>query len=226
LYLRQYKSLLLVLAGVMALIVASPVLQKVLVYPQTEYFTELWLLGPEHTANNYPYNITSNNKYNIFLGVANHLGFDAHYILEVKFRNQTQSAPNIFNRTHSSLESLYSMDLFVAENETWEMPLTFSVDYSFEKRPPIYETVSFIAPDGKETYYLVPVVTEQVNFNNLRLNDATVSLQGLYSEFDNQTDIFFGNLVFELWIYDSLTSGYVYHERYVDLKLSMTKKSE
>jgi len=52
--LLQYKTLFLVVTGVLALLVASPVLQKVLVYPQTEFFTELCSSARQHTAENYP----------------------------------------------------------------------------------------------------------------------------------------------------------------------------
>jgi hypothetical protein len=224
--LRRYKFLFFMLTGIMALIVVSPVLQKFLVYPQTEYFTELWLLGPEHNAEDYPYNIKSNNDYNVFLGVANHLASDAHYVVEVKFRNQTQSAPDSFNRTHSSLASLYNLDFSVAENETWEMPLDFSFDYSFsEVTYIVYRNVLVTTPDGNITNYLIPesnVTLPRVNFHSLKLNDITINLQGFYSDFDNQTKVFFGNLVFELWIYNTSTANYVYHERYVDLKFNMT----
>jgi hypothetical protein len=222
---QQHKALFLVVTGVLALLVAAPVLQKVLVYPQTEFFTELWLIGPQHTAENYPHNITSNVNYNVFLGVANHLGSCAYYVVEVKFRNETQSAPDSFNRTHSSLEPLYSMNFFVLDKETWEMPMTFSLDYSFDEViRTVYRNVSVSVPDGNVNYQLVAenVTLERVNFGHLRLNEAAVSLQGLSSDFNPQTHEFFGNLVFELWIYDAPTSSYVYHERYVDLKLNMT----
>ena len=223
--LLQYKALFLVITGVLALLIASPMLQKVLVYPQTEFFTELWLLGPQHTGENYPHNITSKEDYSVFLGVANHLGSCAYYVVEVKFRNATQSGPDSFNHTCSSLEPLYSLNFFVPDKETWEMPLSFSFDYSFDEvARTIYRNVSVSAPDGKVTYQLVAeTIPDRVNFSHLRLNDATLSLQGLSSDFNPQTSEFFGNLVFELWIYDSQTNSFVYHERYVDLKFNMTK---
>jgi hypothetical protein len=222
---QQHKALFLVVTGVLALLVAAPLLQKVLVYPQTEFFTELWLVGPQHTAEDYPHNITSNVNYSVFLGVANHLGSCAYYVLEVKFRNETQSAPDSFDRIHSSLEPLYSVNFFVPDKETWEIQMTFSLDYSFDEViRTVYRNVSVFVPDGDVTYELVAenVTLERVNFGHLRLNDAVVSLQGLSSDFNPQTHEFFGNLVFELWIYDASTTSYVYHERYVDLKLNMT----
>jgi uncharacterized membrane protein len=65
--LQDYKILLLVIISVSALFVASPALQKLLTLPQTEFFTELWLLGPEHKGENYPFNITRNENYDVFL---------------------------------------------------------------------------------------------------------------------------------------------------------------
>ena len=224
--LLRYKAFFLVVTGVLALLVSSPVLEKVLVYPQTEFFTELWLLGPQHTAENYPHNITNNENYSVFLGVANHLGSCAYYVVEAKLRNATQSGADSFNRTSSSLEPFYSLNFFVPDKETWEIPMSFSLDYSFEKvTRTVYRNVSVYAPDGNVTYQMIPenVTLERANLNLLRLNDITVSLQGLSSDFDPQTREFFGNLVFELWIYDAQTSSFVYNERYVDLKFNMTK---
>ena len=224
--LQKHKALFLLAVGSLVLLVATPALQKVLVYPQTEFFTELWLLGPHHTADSFPYNITSNHSYTVFLGAANNLGSVAYYVVEVKFRNQTQSAPDSFNRTHSSLDSLYSVNFFIPDKGTWEMPLTFSFNYSFEEvTRTVYRNISSSDPDGDVTYRLVEenMTLERVSFNYLRLNDAIVGLQGYSSDFDPQKREFFGNLVCELWIYDEQTNSYVYHNRYVDLKFNMTK---
>src|SRR3990170_68755 len=130
--LQEYKVLLLVITAVVALLVASPALQRLFTFPQTEFFTELWLLGPEHKAAGFPYNVTSGHDYNVFLGVSNHLGRAAYYSVQVKFRNLTQSAPDSFNRTSSSLSPLYSLNVFVADKETWELPVTFGFDYSYD----------------------------------------------------------------------------------------------
>jgi hypothetical protein len=224
--LQEYEVLFIVGISVSALLVASPVLQRLLVYPQAEFFTEMWLLGAHHTAENYPYNITRGEDYSVFLGITNHLGSCAYYVVEVKFRNATQSGPDSFNRTCSSLEPLYSFNFFVPDKETWEMPISFSLDYSFDKvARTVYRNVSVSAPDGNVTYQLVAenIILDRVNFSYMKLNNATLSLQGLSSDFNPHTSEFFGDLVFELWIYDAQTSSFVYHERYVHLKFNMTQ---
>ncbi len=196
--LQGYKALLLVVIAVLALLAASPALQRLLVYPQTEFFTEMWLLGPGHTAENYPFNVTRNANYGVFLGIGNHLGQCAYYVVEVKFRNESMSAPNSFNRTPSSVPALYNMAVFVADKEVWEQRLTFSFDYQFD------------------------AALSRVEFNSMTLNDVTLNLGGLSSEWNANTSRFYGNLIFELWIYNESTSSFQYHERFVDLKLNMT----
>ena len=194
---QDYKVIILVVTAVSALIVASPALQRLLVYPQTEFFTELCLLGPGHMAESIPYNITRGDSYNVFLGVSNHLGNCTYYSLQVKFRNLNQSGPDSFNRTSSSLAPLYSVNVFVADKETWELPVTFSFDYSYDSN------------------------SSTVNFNSLTFNGEALDLKGYSTTWDSNKSVFFGNLVFELWIYNEATDGFQYHERYVDLKLNL-----
>ena len=199
--LQQYKALFVIVTAVLALLVASPALQRVLIYPQTEFFTEMWLLGPGHMAEDFPFNITRNQTYSVFLGVGNHLGRCVYYVVEVKFRNQTQPAPDSFNRTASGLPSLYEFNVFVADKESLELPLSFSFDYNESS---YNETLS------------------QVSFSSMVLNGALVDLRGCSAVWDSQTSRFFGNLFFELWIYNGALNSFQYHERFTDLKFNMT----
>jgi len=192
----QHKVVFIVVTAFLALLVASPVLEKALVYPQTESLTELWLLGPQHGAENYPYNIAKNDNYSVFLGVTNHLGSCAYYVIEVKFRNLTQSAPDSFNRTPSSLASLYNLNFFLADNASLELPVTFSFDYTYDS------------------------AASSVFFSNLKFNNLNIDLNGYSASWDSERKVFFGALIFEIWVYNGTTNGFQYHERYVDLKLN------
>jgi len=200
--LSEYKVLFIVVTAVVALFVASPVLSRVLVYPRTEFFTEMWLLGPNHKAEGYPYNISRGQNYTAFLGIGNQLGYCAYYVVEVKFRNETQSAPSSFgpieNRTPSSLLSLFNISAFVADEQDWELPLAFSLDYE------------------------VSLDRSQVMFHNLTLNDEILGLEGYSTAWNSTRTVFFGNLMFELWIYDAQATALSYHSRFVDLKFNMT----
>jgi hypothetical protein len=223
--LTQYKVLFVVVTAVLALLVASPALQAVLIYPRTEFFSELSLLGPGHMAENYPYNITRTGNYTIFLGVANQLGSCAYYQVEVKFRNETQSAPDDFNRTSSSLSSLYNVTAFVADKESLEIPLNFSFDYSFQNvTRQVITNITISQPGKNDTFEQRAdnITLLQVNFGSLKLNDVYLNLQGYSSDWNAQKNEFYGNLVFELWMYNGTSDSFQYHERYVELKFNMT----
>jgi len=196
--LHEYRVLFVAVTGILTLLVASPALSRLLVLPRTEFFTEMWILGPNHMAEGYPFNITRAQNYSVFLGVRNHLGQFAYYLVEVKFRNQTQSAPSSFNRTSSSLPSLFNITAFAADEGTWELPLTFSFDYEYK------ETLS------------------QVEFYRLTLNDVALDMKNSKIAWDSNNNGFFGNLFFELWIFNATAESFQYHGRFVGLWFNMT----
>jgi hypothetical protein len=75
----------------------------------------------------------------------------------------------------------------------------------------------------------VPGETGQNSMVDQRATNITVlqaKLDSLWltrvSDWNPQTNVFYGNLFFELWIYNSTISDFQYHERYVDLKFNMT----
>lgn len=196
--LKDYHVLFVAVTAVLALVVASPALSRVLVAPRTEFFTELWVLDSNRRAEDYPFNITHNNNYNVFLGIGNRLGYCAYYLVRVKFRNQTMSAPDSFNRTPSSLPSLLNLTAFVADEGVWELPLTFSFDYGYNE------------------------ALLQVEFDSLVLNNVALDISDCVAALDSNGQGFFGYLIFELWIYNKTVSNFRYHERFVSLKLNMT----
>jgi hypothetical protein len=196
--LERIKVLFIVVTVVLALFVASPALQRLMALPATEQFTELWLVDSGHKTGNFPYNITRNQTYDIYLGVSNHLGSCAYYSVQVKFSNSTQPLADSFNRTSSSLPPLYSFNAFVADNERWELPISFSFDYSYDKN------------------------LSMVNYNQLVFNGVPLSLKGYATSWDYQRSDYYGKISFELWIYNNTLGDFQYHERFVDLKLNMT----
>lgn len=197
--LHEYSLLFMAVMGILTLLLASPAISRLLVFPRTEFFTELWILDSNHRAENYPFNITRNHNYTIFLGIANRLGYDAYYLVEVKFRNQTQLGPNSFNRTPSNLPTLLNITAFVADETTWERPLVFSFDYEYD------ETLS------------------QVEFYTLTLAGGALDMRNHTMAWDSKSKGFFGNLFFELWIYNQTMGKFQYHERFVSLWLNMTR---
>jgi uncharacterized membrane protein len=197
--LRKHKALILILTGGLALVVASSVLQQFLFYPQTDFYTEMWLLSSEHTTKNYPFNINRGETYNGFLVIANNLGHDAQYVIQVKFRNQTQSAANV--SAPSNLPSLYDIDAFVADKEQWEIPIRYSFNYL---------QGSYNAN------------TSQVQFLDVTFNNNVLNLNGYNAVWDDERSGFYGNLFFELWIYDGTAGPLIYHGRSTGLWFNMT----
>jgi uncharacterized membrane protein len=196
--LHEYSVVFMAATGICALIVASPALSRLLVVSRTEFFTEMWILGPAHKAEGYPFNVTRPNNYKVFLGIGNQLGHCAYYLVEVKFRNQNQSAPNNFNRTSSSLPSLFNVTTFVADEGVWELPLTFSFDYGYNE------------------------ALRLIEFHNLILNDVVLDINNRTITWDSDRQGFFGNLFFELWQYNITSQSFEYTNRFIGIWLNMT----
>ncbi|MEM2971676.1 MAG: DUF1616 domain-containing protein [Candidatus Bathyarchaeia archaeon] len=199
---KDYGLFYWVVVGVLALLVASPFLSRVLVYPRTEFFTELWILDANHKAENYPYNITRNQNYTICLGIGNRLGYCAYYMVQVKFRNQTQPAPTSFgpieNRLSSNLTPLFNFMAFVSDEQIYEIPITFSFNYTWNQPP------------------------SKVELSSLRLNGLWLNMSDYTISWDAEKQGFRGFLFFELWLYNSSASVFQYHGRFVGLWLNMT----
>ena len=199
---KEYGLLYWSVVGVLALLVASPFLSRVLIYPRTEFFTELWILDADHKAEDYPFNITRNENYNIYLGIGNRLGYCAYYMVQVKFRNQTQPAPESFgpieSRLPSSLPSLFNITAFLADEQDLELPLTFSFNYTWNK------TIS------------------RVELSDLKLNNVWLNMSNYTVSWDAGRRAFRGFLFFELWIYNTTANNFQYHGRFVGLWLNMT----
>ena len=126
--LEDYRALFATVSLVLILVVAFPALSTVVSFPSGgERFSELWLLGPNHMAEGYPFNVGVGEEYSVFVGVSNHMGCSEYYMVCVKFRNQTQPLPDSLNSIPSPLNSTYEFQFFLADGETWESPLIFSV---------------------------------------------------------------------------------------------------
>lgn len=192
---HQYKAFILIAIAVLALIIAAPAIEQALIFEQSEPLTELYLLGPYHNAT-YPYNIGENETYRVYVNVRNLLGSNANYNLQVKFRNHTQSAPDSFNKTSSNQPALTTLSFSVGDNETYELPIDFSFQYEPDK-----------------------ALHTRLDMQNIIVNGATLNLNTTSIEWNTVQDGFFGNLIFEIWIFNNSTNSFQYHGRYVSLWL-------
>lgn len=183
----------------LGLIILSPTLGMILRLPAGERFSELWILGSNHMAEDYPFNVKAYSPYNVTLGVANHMGSLEYYRIYVKFRNQTEPLPNSVNGTPSPLNPIFEYQLFLRDGEEWEKTIIFS----FEGAPS--ESGSF--------------TVSNIVFDGYVLNVNKTTL------WDEVNKGFYFQLFFELWIYDAGVSDFLYHNRFVGFWLNMTSST-
>ncbi len=195
--LKDYRTLFLVATLGLALVAASPVLSVVLPFQVgSERFSELWLLGPEHMAEGYPFDVSAGEMYTVFVGVGNHMGSSEYYVVYVKFCNSTQSLPDVTGSTPSSLPPLCEYRFFVADGKTWESPVTFA-----------FQDVSFQG--------------DSVFVGSVTINDVTFSVDAS-AGWDSENLGFYFQLFFELWRYDVALRDFRFHDRFVGMWLNMT----
>lgn len=181
------------------MIAASPALERILVAPQTEYYTEFWALDSNHSSNDYPSNLLNNSSNTIFLNIANHIGYCGYYVIMLKMTSDPLPDNNILNNLPIDQASIYNLTAIVPNNSTWTLPINFSLSYDYNN------------------------TASQVNVSHLDLNENMITLNNFFSNYRTQEPKgFFVNMYFELWLYDTASNNFLYNERYVNLPLNMT----
>ena len=193
--LGEFRTLFIIIGLMLALIAASPALNLISIPTSEERFSELWLLGPVHKAENYPSNVSANEEYNIYVGVGNQLGESAYYTVYVKLGNQTNQIPNSTTAEPSPLSPLYEFRFTLSDGKVWETPLAFAIDYV--------------------------LLEKNVTVNTISINGKTFPVN-CTSTWDSDRNGFYFQMVFELWYYDNASSVFQYHNQYTNLWLNMT----
>jgi len=195
--LSDYRLVFASIGFVGILLFASPTLSLVLHLPAGEMFSELWVLGPGHMAEEYPFNVRAGENYSIYVGVGNHLGSVAYYAVYVKFRNQTEPLPDAFNGTPSVLSPLFEYRIFLGNNMDWEEEISFS-----------FENLSFEGNLSKVSRLII---------NGYALDVDKIAL------WDGENRGFYFQVFFELWLYNTTISSFQFHNRFVDVWLNVTR---
>jgi len=197
--LEDYETLFAAVGLIGVLLFASPALSLVVHLPGSEQFSELYVLGPEHVLAGYPFNVSADVNYLVYMGVGNHMGESAYYIVQVKFRNQTDELPNFTADEPSPLPSLYEYRLFLQDGQNWEQPLTFS----------------FLQVSTGQNKSMV---------SGLTLNGVTLAVYKP-EVWNQENSEYFYELFMELWIYNVTSDTFQYHNRYVGLVFNVTGTS-
>jgi len=195
--LEDYRAVFIGVSFILILLVASPILSLVLPFSSgSEHFSEFWVLGPTHMAEAYPSNVRVNETYKLFVGITNHLGSSAYYVVYLKFRNQSQPLPNVATSEASPLEPFYTYMAFIVDGGTWESPLTFGVLKSSS-----YD--NFVSVDS------------------VSINDVVFPVN-VFSAWDAAKNGFYYELFFELWLYNTSSHSFQFHNRFLGIWLNMT----
>lgn len=164
-----------------------------------QQFTELYLLDPDHQAENYPSDIAVGQNYSVYVGVGNHLRSSAYYVLYVKFGSQTDQMPNALLGTPSSLQPLFEYMFSIQPSMNWENLLTFSISNAV------------ISGNNSQ------INTLQINHVLFKINKPAI--------WDSNSTTFKYNLLIELWLYNTQSNQIEYNNRYLNLQLNLTNNS-
>lgn len=136
--LKEYRKLFGAASLILILFATYPVLSMIISIPTgREHFTEFWILGPNHKAEDYPFNVGINEIQGpVHVAVRNHMGYSVYYLVYVKLRNQTQPSAN--RTMPSPLDPVYEFRFLLSDRGLWESPFVFS----FEGEPSFISGVS------------------------------------------------------------------------------------
>ena len=194
--LEGYRSLFFVGSLVLVLVVALSALSLLKSFSvEGEHFSEFYVLGPGHLAEDYPFNVEESGNYSVYVGVDNHMASSIFYNVRVKFRNQNEPLPNATAGTPSPLPTLYEYNVFLEDESNWETLLNFS-----------FSGISFSG-----NYCRV----ESLEINGFKFNVDNSVL------WDEENNGYYYQLFFELWIYQVESDTFEFHNRFVDIWLNM-----
>ncbi|MGA2681839.1 MAG: DUF1616 domain-containing protein [Candidatus Bathyarchaeia archaeon] len=197
--LGDYKVIFIAVGLIGVLLITTPALYSAIRLPGGEQFSELYLLGPNQMAENYPSNIAVGQNYSVYVSVGNQLGSSAYYVLYVKLGNETDQMPNDTLGTPSSLQPLFEYRFSIQDGLNWESLLNFSV--------------SSASISGNNS---------QINTLQLNNVDFNVDKPAMW---DSNRSTFAYQLLFELWRYNLQSNSIQFDSRFDDLQLNLTRNS-
>jgi hypothetical protein len=193
--LNEYKHIFYFVGLIGVILCFTQSFARVLNSTPGEQFSELYVLGPGHTAEGYPFNMSDGEKEFVYLDVGNHMGCSMYYGVDVKLRNESEPLPN--GSVASPLSPLYNYTVFLGDGQVWENTLAFSF--------------SNVVLNGNIS----------CSIGRMQLNNAVVQLDKP-AVWDNASKGFYYELFVELWAYNETNGGLIYNDRFVGLWLNMT----
>jgi hypothetical protein len=195
-HLESYRIMFIVIGLVGILLFSLPAMNLIVKSPTGETFSELYVLGPNHTFDDIPFNVKAGQTYTLYVGVGNHIGSVGYYTLYVKMSGPNDQLPNSTLSTPSLSYPLYGYNCIIDDGQTWEAPLTFKI-----------ESLTF-----RNGICYMPKIT----INGI---DYQVNEQSAWNA--NKTGYYY-TLITELWGFDTTSSTDNYQNLSNRLTLKMT----
>jgi uncharacterized membrane protein len=163
-------------------LVSSFILVLIFLPFSSEKYSEIWVLDEDRMANDLPRSIEGNHM--IYVGVENHRGVEESYLVSVKLRDLDQVRLDSSSSGPSSSPSIHDFSLVVDDGDFVEIP----VELSFGD---------------------IDVGNDSLVLGDITLNGMSYSLdQTIFKE----EDLFSVQLIFELYLFDELSEGYVFQD--------------
>jgi hypothetical protein len=194
---KHYQIIFAAVALIGTLLFASPSIAVLVEPSHGQPFSVIYILGPDHIFDNIPFNVKAGVTYSVYLGVVNHMDSSSYYTCLVKLSSENDSFPNQTLGTPSSLPSLFEYKTFIAQDGTWEVPLTFQLDN-------------------------LVFANNEAQLSGITINGVDLPINKVFP-LDSSQSGYFCNLNVELWIFNSTLGTMQYHNRYVTLNLSLTE---
>ena len=195
--LNDYKLILTAVGLIGVLLIATPSLAANIHLPGGEQFSELYLLGPNQMAENYPSNVALAQNCSVYAGVTNQMGSSQYYVLYVKLLNQTDPLPDETAATPSPIQPIFEYRFSIANQQSWNSLLTFSIT------------------GASVLNYQSTIQSFKINSSNI-IVEKPAAWNSTISEFPYR-------LLFELWTFNSQSGSVEYNNRFVDLQLNYTQ---
>jgi hypothetical protein len=192
---EEVKLSIAVIGLIGILLFASPTIALLIKPPNSQQFSEIYLLGGSHTFENLPFNIKVGEQYFVYLGVINNMDSSSYYTLLVKLANETQ-LPSATSAQPSSLPSLFEYKTFLPVGQSFESPLSFQINN-------------------------LKVVNNVCTLSDIRINGVDIQINK-ESVWNSKKSGYYYNLFIELWIFNDSLGTTQYNNRFVSLNLNMT----
>jgi hypothetical protein len=194
--LAKIKLIYVVVCALVGLIILYPTLASIVKLPGQETYSEIWLLGPGHKGEGYPFNISQGQAYSVFLEIRNHMSEEQYYMIRVKFKGGDEPWPS-HGGVPSSQPTLLEYRVSLVDGEDWEKLVSFSIQ--------------------SITFTNTTCTVSQISVDN---HPVTIEKTSAW----NETNLgFYFTLFFELWRYNNVVSGFQYDKRFVGIPLNMTQ---